>query len=45
VVDAFKKQNFNIVPNKSLDDARAWLADEIKIWKDITSQVKVETAE
>jgi tripartite-type tricarboxylate transporter receptor subunit TctC len=45
VVDAFKKQNFNIVPNKSLDDARAWLADEIKTWKDITSQVKVETAE
>ena len=45
VVDAFKKQNFNIVPNKSLDDARAWLADEIKTWKDITSQVKIEAAE
>jgi tripartite-type tricarboxylate transporter receptor subunit TctC len=45
VVDAFKKQNFNIVPNKSLDDAKAWLADEIKTWKDITSQVKVEAAE
>ena len=37
MVDAFKKQNFNIVPNKSLDDARAWLADEIETWKDITS--------
>jgi hypothetical protein len=45
VVDAFKKQNFNIVPNKSLDDAKAWLAGEIKTWKDITSQVKIETAE
>ena len=45
VVDAFKKQNFNIVPNKSLDDAKAWLADEIKTWKDITSQVKIEAAE
>ena len=45
VVDAFKKQNFNIVPNKSLDDAKAWLAGEIKTWKDITSQVKVESAE
>ena len=45
VVDAFKKQNFNIVPNKSLDDAKAWLAGEIKTWKDITSQVKVEAAE
>src|SRR5499426_2086169 len=30
VIDAFNKQNFNIVPNKSLDDARAWLASEIK---------------
>ena len=28
-VDAFKKQNFNIVPNKSLDDAKAWLAGEM----------------
>ena len=45
VVEAFKKQNFNIVPNKSLDDARAWLMDEMKLWKDITTQVKVEAAE
>jgi tripartite-type tricarboxylate transporter receptor subunit TctC len=45
VIDAFKKQNFNIVPNASLDDAQAWLAGEIKTWKDITSQVKIESAE
>jgi tripartite-type tricarboxylate transporter receptor subunit TctC len=45
VVEAFKKQNFNIVPNKSLDDSKAWLADQIKIWKDITTAVKIETAE
>jgi tripartite-type tricarboxylate transporter receptor subunit TctC len=45
VIDAFNKQSFNIVPNKSLDDAKAWLADEIKSWKNITSQVKVEAAE
>jgi tripartite-type tricarboxylate transporter receptor subunit TctC len=45
VIDAFKKQSFNIVPNKSLDDAKAWLAGEIKSWKNITSQVKIETAE
>jgi tripartite-type tricarboxylate transporter receptor subunit TctC len=45
VVDAFQKQNFNIVPSKSLDDAKAWLAGEIKSWKDITTAVKVETAE
>jgi tripartite-type tricarboxylate transporter receptor subunit TctC len=45
VVDAFQKQNFNIVPSKSLDDAKAWLAGEIKSWKDITTAVKIETAE
>ena len=43
--EKLNKQNFNIVPNKSLDDAKAWLADEIKTWKDITSQVKIEAAE
>ncbi len=45
VVDAFHKQNFNIVPNKSLDDAKPWLADQIKSWKEIASAVKIETAE
>jgi tripartite-type tricarboxylate transporter receptor subunit TctC len=45
VVEAFKKQNFNIVPNKSLDDAKAWLAAEMAQWKDITTQEKVEVAE
>jgi tripartite-type tricarboxylate transporter receptor subunit TctC len=45
VVDAFNKQNFNIVPSPSLDDAKAWLAGEIKAWKDITTAVKVETVE
>jgi tripartite-type tricarboxylate transporter receptor subunit TctC len=29
VVEAFHKQNFNIVPSKSLDDAKAWLAAQI----------------
>jgi tripartite-type tricarboxylate transporter receptor subunit TctC len=45
VVDAFRKQNFNIVPNRSLDDAKTWLAAEMKQWKDITTQVKIEAAE
>jgi tripartite-type tricarboxylate transporter receptor subunit TctC len=45
VVDAFNKQNFNIVPNKSLDDSKAWLANELKTWKDIITQVKIEIAE
>jgi tripartite-type tricarboxylate transporter receptor subunit TctC len=45
VLDAFHKQNFNIVPNKSLDDARAWLAGQIRSWQEITSAVKIETAD
>jgi len=39
------RQNFNIVPSKSVDDAKAWLAGEIAAWKKITSQVKIEAAE
>ncbi|HEY5279671.1 MAG TPA: tripartite tricarboxylate transporter substrate binding protein [Pseudolabrys sp.] len=37
------KQNFEITPNKSLDEARAWLTGEIAHWKTITSEVKLET--
>jgi hypothetical protein len=43
--EAFKKQNFNIVPNKSLDEAKAWLAGEIAQWKKITGEVKIEIAD
>ena len=43
--EIFKKQNFNIVPNKSLDDARAWLTGEIATWKKIADEVKSEMAE
>jgi tripartite-type tricarboxylate transporter receptor subunit TctC len=43
--EAFKKQNFNIVPNKSPDDAKTWLAGEIKSWQTITAAVKIEAAE
>jgi tripartite-type tricarboxylate transporter receptor subunit TctC len=43
--EAFKKQNFNIVPNKSVDEAKTWLAGEINAWKTITSAVKIEMAE
>jgi tripartite-type tricarboxylate transporter receptor subunit TctC len=39
------RQNFNIVPSKSLDEAKIWLADEISTWKKITSEVKIEAAE
>jgi tripartite-type tricarboxylate transporter receptor subunit TctC len=43
--EAFKKQNFNVVPNKSLDDAKTWLAGEMASWKMITGEVKIEIAE
>src|SRR6202790_5075097 len=43
VVEAFKKQTFNTVPNTSLADAKAWLAGQMDIWRKITSEVKIET--
>jgi len=39
------RQNFNIVPSKSVDEAKTWLAGEITAWKKITSEVKIEPAE
>ncbi len=42
LIEKFKKQNFNIVPNKSLADAKIWLASEMKHWETITSAVKIE---
>ena len=39
------KQYYNIVPAKSLDDAKAWLASEIELWRKTTSEIKIETAE
>ena len=42
LVEKFKKQNFNIVPNKSVADARFWLAGEIKHWRSITEAVKID---
>ena len=38
----FKKQNYNVVPSKSVDDAKQWLAAEIKHWGTITQAVKIE---
>ena len=43
--EALTKQNFNIVPSKSVDEAKTWLADEIAGWKKITAEVKIEAAE
>jgi tripartite-type tricarboxylate transporter receptor subunit TctC len=40
--EALAKQHFNIVPSKSVDEAKTWLAGEIGIWKKITAEVKIE---
>ena len=45
LLEKFKKQNFNVVPNKSLDEAKAWLADEMKHWETVTSSVKIDVAQ
>jgi tripartite-type tricarboxylate transporter receptor subunit TctC len=39
----FAKQHFNIVPNKSVADAKSWLGDEMKHWQTITQTVKLNT--
>jgi tripartite-type tricarboxylate transporter receptor subunit TctC len=44
-VEKFGKQHFNIVPNASLDDARNWLADEMKHWRTITETVKIDVGQ
>ena len=43
LIEKFKKQNFNVVPSKSLADAKTWLAGELKHWETITGAVKIET--
>src|SRR5580693_7223529 len=37
----FAEQNFNIVPTKSVEEARPWLAQEIATWSKITQEVKI----
>jgi tripartite-type tricarboxylate transporter receptor subunit TctC len=41
-VDKLNKQNFNIVPSKSLGEAKSWLGGEMKHWETITTAVKIE---
>lgn len=44
-VEKLQKQNFNIVPNKSLADAQAWLSAEMKHWQTITGTVNIDLAQ
>lgn len=41
-VEKLNKQNFNIVPSKSLAEAQTWLGGEMKHWETITTAVKIE---
>jgi len=41
----FKKQNYNIVPSKSVADAQKWLGNELKQWQTITTAVKLDLAQ
>jgi tripartite-type tricarboxylate transporter receptor subunit TctC len=41
----FKKQNYNVVPSKSVDDAQKWLGNELKQWQTITAAVKIEVGQ
>ncbi|HYC16138.1 MAG TPA: tripartite tricarboxylate transporter substrate binding protein [Pseudolabrys sp.] len=39
------KQNFNVVPNKSLADAKSWLDGQMKHWQTITGAVTIDVAQ
>ena len=45
VQEKFKKQNYNIVPSKSVADAQSWLAAERKHWETVTSAVKIDVGQ
>src|SRR5262245_47842197 len=44
-IEKLNKQNFNVVPNKSLADAKIWLDGEIKHWQAITTAVKIDVTQ
>ena len=44
-IEKLNKQNFNVVPNKSLADAKTWLDGEIKHWQAITTAVKIDVTQ
>jgi tripartite-type tricarboxylate transporter receptor subunit TctC len=40
--EGFKKQLVSVKPSESLDEAQAWLRNEIITWRKITAEVKVD---
>jgi tripartite-type tricarboxylate transporter receptor subunit TctC len=45
VKEAFAKQYFNVVPSKSADEAKTWLASEMARWKKTTEEIKIDITE
>jgi tripartite-type tricarboxylate transporter receptor subunit TctC len=45
VVDKLKVQMMRAVPTQSPDDAKAWLAGEMALWRKIVDEVKIELPE
>src|SRR5262249_54030636 len=43
--EAFSKQFVSVKPNASLDDAQAWLNNELASWRKITAEVKIDLTE
>ena len=41
---ALEQQAFNIVPTGSLDEANAWLAGEMRDWRKIVQETKIEAS-
>ena len=45
VVDKLKAQVMRPAPTRSTAEAKAWLADEMALWRRITAEVKIEMPE
>jgi len=39
-----QQQGFNIVPMASLEEAKAWLTEEMSAWRKVTDEVKIEVS-
>jgi tripartite-type tricarboxylate transporter receptor subunit TctC len=42
VIQALKQQEFNMVPTNSLEEAKAWLADDMNTWRNVIREMKLE---
>jgi len=42
VIQALKQQEFNMAPTNSLEEAKVWLTDDMRNWRSILQEMKVE---